>query len=103
MNNGNNQIANATDLLESIRAMSFVKAELELYLDTHPDCRAALDYYYKTIKDLKPLVERYEATVGPLTAIGNDTTKGWMWVNEPWPWQVGNGAPRNNGGRGGRT
>ena len=32
-----------TALLERIQKLSFVKCELELYLDTHPTCRAALD------------------------------------------------------------
>ncbi|MBQ8320920.1 MAG: spore coat protein CotJB [Clostridia bacterium] len=95
----NNRMMGAdTPLLEKIRALSFVKTELELYLDTHPDCCAALDYYYKTVEELKDLVEEYEGTTGPLTAIGTDTTKGWSWVNEPWPWQMGNGAPNNRQG-----
>lgn len=74
-------------LAEQIRALSFVKTELELYLDTHPDCRTALDYYYKTINELKRLTEQYENTVGPLTAMGNVSADQWHWVDGPWPWQ----------------
>ena len=79
----------ATDrnaLLEEIRSLGFVKVELELYLDTHPTCRAALDYYHKTLEALKADTEMYEAIYGPLTAAGNTSTEGWEWVNSPWPW-----------------
>ncbi len=74
-------------LAEQIRALTFVKTELELYLDTHPRCRMALDYYYKTVEELKRLTEEYENTTGPLTAKGNVSTEEWNWVDGPWPWQ----------------
>ena len=92
MNNSGN--VNKTSLLEQIRALSFVKVELELYLDTHPNCRAALDYYNKTLNELEGLTELYENTVGPLTASGVKSESAWTWVEEPWPWQHGNGSVR---------
>ena len=75
------------DLKEQIRALTFVLKELELYLDTHPGCRTALDYYYRTVTELRRLTEEYENTVGPLTSMGVMDTEGWTWVNTPWPWQ----------------
>lgn len=80
----------ATDpaaLLEKIRALTFAKTELELYLDTHPRCKVALDYYYQNIEALRELTELYESVYGPLTAAGNVSPDGWTWVNGPWPWQ----------------
>ena len=74
-------------LAEQIRALCFVKTELELYLDTHPRCVIALDYYRQTVEELKRLTEMYENTVGPLTAMGNVSTDQWHWVDGPWPWQ----------------
>ena len=74
-------------LAEQIRALCFVKVELELYLDTHPRCRTALDYYHRTVDELKRLTEEYENTVGPLTAKGVTDTENWTWVDGPWPWQ----------------
>ena len=76
------------DLAEQIRALGFVKKELELYLDTHPRCRTALDYYYQTLAELNRLTEEYENTVGPLTAAGVTDAENWTWVGGPWPWQV---------------
>ena len=74
-------------LAEKIRALKFVKTELELYLDTHPRCRTALDYYYRTIQELNRLVEEYQNTTGPLTAAGVMSDDEWTWVGGPWPWQ----------------
>ena len=89
----NNMNGRATDRLsgelpEKIRALGFVKAELELYLDTHPDCQTALDYYYRTLAELKRLIDEYQSTVGPLTAMGVTDTERWTWVDGPWPWQT---------------
>lgn len=75
------------DLPEQIRALCFVKKELELYLDTHPDCKTALDYYYRTLRELRRLTEQYENTVGPLTSAGVVSMDQWTWVKQPWPWQ----------------
>ena len=81
------QTTDRAALLEKIRALDFVKVELELYLDTHPTCKAALDYYYQTIDALREMTHLYESMYGPLTAMGNVDTERWTWVNGPWPWQ----------------
>ena len=31
--------------------------------------------------------EEYTQKYGPITADQTDTSQGWGWVNEPWPWQ----------------
>ena len=72
-------------LLERIRELAFVKNELELYLDTHPNCSVALDYYKQTVNALKSLTEEYENTSAPLTAMGV-TGETWTWTDTPWPW-----------------
>ena len=74
-------------LAEQIRALCFVKNELELYLDTQPACPTALDYYSQTIRELNRLNEEYKNTVGALTAADVITADGWTWATTPWPWQ----------------
>ena len=83
-NSGDN--GNQRGLMDKIRSLSFVKAELELYLDTHPRCKVALDYYYQTVDALNKLREEYQAKYGPLVAEGSINTEEWTWVKEPWPW-----------------
>lgn len=96
--NGIGQMQDGAALLEQIRQLSFVKTELELFLDTHPDCRTALDYYHQTIEALDALMMKYHNTVGPLVAAGVVSDDKWTWVDKPWPWQVGNGKPNERGG-----
>ena len=85
---GDSKAMLAGDLADKIRSLGFVKVELELYLDTHPNCRTALDYYYKTLDELKKLTEEYENKVGPLTSAGVVDADSWTWVVGPWPWQT---------------
>lgn len=86
-NGGNGDVMLTGDLMERIRALDFVKKELELYLDTHPNCKVALDYYYRTIDALDKLVEEYENKYGPITARGVVSSDNWTWIVTPWPWQ----------------
>ncbi|MBO5207291.1 MAG: spore coat protein CotJB [Clostridia bacterium] len=93
MNNNQNNTSNMTEgeLFEEIRALSFVKTELELYLDTHPDCAVALDYYRQTVAALKKYTEEYESKYSPICASGAGSDGKWSWINMPWPWQYGRG------------
>ena len=73
-------------MLKKIQALSFAMVELELYLDAHPDCNAALEHYEKLTKEYNELCAIYENTVAPIShegAIGET----WTWVKNPWPWQ----------------
>ena len=81
-----NAVASHTELLEKIRQLSFVKAELELYLDTHPRCKVALDYYYQTLDALKKLTDEFQAKYGPLVASGSIGEDEWTWTKGHWPW-----------------
>ena len=74
------------ELMRKIQAYSFAKTETELFLDGHPDCPAALDYYRDTVEKLSGLVEEYENRFGPITARGT-RGDGWAWVTDAWPWQ----------------
>lgn len=104
MNNGMNGgratprgTADGAELLEKIRALSFVKVELELYLDTHPDCTVALEHYERCIDELGMLMEEYQSAYGPLIAAGGDNSNGWAWIKQPWPWHYNGAADRDRG------
>ncbi len=73
-------------LLYEIQAISFAKDEVSLYLDTHPDNKQALEYFYDLCDKIGDLKEKYEAEYGPLTHEGvqGDT---WTWLDGAWPWQ----------------
>lgn len=75
-------------LLNKIQALSFAKVESELYLDTHPDSRAALDYYRGILDQLDEAMTEYQNKYGPLFAEGVVGDR-WTWVEGKWPWQLG--------------
>lgn len=75
-------------LKKMIENCAFVVYETALYLDTHPDCRAALRYYAKYREKLMEAMRLYEESYGPVTLYGNRSCDSWDWVKEPWPWEV---------------
>ena len=74
-------------LLEKIRALDFVLYETTLYLDGHPNCRRALNYYHKNRRLCDALKEEYTQKYGPLTANDVQDTDRWTWIDGPWPWE----------------
>ena len=74
------------ELMDKIHALSFAMTEAQLFLDTHPDCHAALDYFRNLRDELSLLTTEYQNKYGPLFA---DMTVGdkWAWIDGPWPWQ----------------
>lgn len=79
---------NREELLRKIQELSFAKCEMELFFDTHPTCRAALDMYRSTVDELNMATERYQNEFGPLTADGSMGTDRWTWIDSPWPWHL---------------
>ena len=80
--------ADRCEMKEKLMALYFVVVELELYLDTHPDNCAALARYKCAVKEYEELAAVYEKKYGPLLARHNDCPNEWLWVREPWPWEV---------------
>ena len=83
---------NKQQLLRRIQELCFAKTEAELFLDTHPECRDALDFYRRTVGALDAASEEYNNKYGPLTAsAAAASSDGWSWVSAPWPWQMDEG------------
>ncbi len=75
-------------LLYEVQKASFAVKELNLYLDTHPGCTDGLAKFDAAKKKLAEAVAAYEASCGPLTPTGVNTSAGWTWTNDPWPWET---------------
>ena len=75
-------------MLKSVQCYSFAAFEASLFLDTHPDCREALDYYKKYKKLWQEAKDRYEAKYGPPTISSDANNESWQWVKGPWPWEL---------------
>lgn len=86
---------NREQLMNKVQSLGFAKYEAMLFLDTHPECQAALDYFRKVSDELALATEEYESKFGPLTANGVHGGE-WSWISGPWPWQNMNEG-RNQG------
>lgn len=74
-------------LLKEIQAEDFALYEAALYLNAHPNCREALDYYRAHRRTVTELRDEYENCFGPLTLYGNCDASCWHWADGPWPWE----------------
>lgn len=73
--------------LQYIRQLIFSAVDLNLYLDTHPDDRDALEVYNHYAMQLRDAVDAYDKKYGPLCNFGMGMSgHPWQWINEPWPW-----------------
>lgn len=76
------------DLLKKVQEADFYALELQLYLNTHPNCERALRLYEETVKKAKVLRKEYEETYGPLTATSSSGKAPWQWSKNPWTWEI---------------
>ena len=75
--------------LRNIMSRDFAVIETALYLDSHPDDQAAIEYYKNAIEQRDRNTKEYEQKYGPLTynlsAVCGDR---WKWTETPWPWEI---------------
>ena len=75
------------DMLKEIMEYAFVEKELNLFLDTNPMDKKALEMHKSVSKKLKELMAEYQNQYGPLTSIANNNDEKWAWIDGPWPWE----------------
>lgn len=71
-----------------ISALGLCVFDTALFLNTHPNCQEALDYFSCKKRELFELTEKYEEKYGPLTALSDPANDCWIWPESPWPWQT---------------
>lgn len=75
-------------LMRELQAVEFALDEVVLYLDAYPCDQAALDFYHHLLERRAPLLEQYQAEIGPLTPVGNTSRTSWDWIGKPFPWEL---------------
>lgn len=70
-----------------LMALCFVVQELGLYLDTHAEDAEALKLFTDYAQLLRQGRETYEKRFGPIEQTQVTGESGWVWLNEPWPWE----------------
>ena len=76
------------ELLKKVQEADFFALDLQLYLNTHPDCSRALALYQDAVLKAKELRKEYEKNYGPLTATSTPAKLPWQWSRNPWTWEI---------------
>jgi len=92
-NTPNNNTSNnntKSEMMRKIQETEFSAIDLNLFLDTHPDSKEALELYTKLCATLKSLKADYVSKFGPLCAKDSINTAPFQWVEtgRKWPWQI---------------
>lgn len=80
---------NERTLKRRIEALDFAILETELFLDTHPSDRRALQMLREYRSRRKSEIANYESQFGKyiVTTDNVDAQDRWNWIDSPWPWE----------------
>lgn len=88
MVNRRNSCSEQERMLREIGMIDFVVIEMNLYLDTHPHDKNAIEYFNHYVRMKNQALRDYAAKFGPLTLSTADSySNDWQWVASPWPWE----------------
>lgn len=79
-----------SQLLQQVYETGFALDEVNLYLDSHPCDKEALNYYHYVVQLYQAAIAAYEAQCGPLQTTGVNSADYWSWIDGNWPWEGGN-------------
>lgn len=74
-------------LMRAIQMYCFYLVDLKLYLDTHPDCMEALEFFKEYSELLDEAKQRYAEEYGGITPYVADGDTHFTWTDGPWPWE----------------
>ena len=75
-------------IMKNIYELGFALVETMLYLDTHPDDAAAIEYYAEIKDKYVQFMKKYSDYYGPLSMEYMVNDNYWMWVATPMPREV---------------
>lgn len=78
-------------IMKNIYELGFALVETMLYLDTHPDDEAAIEYYAEIKDKYVQFMKKYSDYYGPLSMEYMVNDNYWMWVATPMPWEYKGG------------
>ncbi len=89
--NMNNNRMNRTErtereLMDIITKVSFAMDDTRLFLDTHPDCTEAMEYFQKMHRIRHEAVKEYTQRFGQIVSYHIDGCDSWDWNSAPLPW-----------------
>ena len=76
------------DMLMKLCEHDFTAIDLQLYLDTHPDDKKAIEHYNTAVNSANKARAEYEKAFGPLASFVTPSRPDmFTYIDEPWPWQ----------------
>ena len=76
-------------LMKIITQASFALNDTRLFLDTHPNCKEAIEYYNKAQAVREEAWNEYTCKFGPLSFYEVSDENYWEWNQGPMPWEGG--------------
>lgn len=73
--------------MQTLRQHQFSAIDTAMFLDSHPDDEAALQYFRSMVRQAKQAEDAYLKHFGPLKLSDAGQGKRWNWADEPWPWE----------------
>ena len=73
------------ELMRAIMEADFFALDLQLYLDTHPDDKRAVEMHREAVKQYKACVAAFEDSFYPLTARSAGREGCWDWLEGNFP------------------
>ena len=74
-------------MLNDIGIVDFTLVDLMLYLDTHPTCKEAMEYFNHYAKVKNKMMKEFSMLYFPLTKDLAESTTEWRWGTAPLPWE----------------
>lgn len=74
-------------MLTDIGIIDFTLVELNLYLDTHPHDKQAMEYFNHYVRIKNQMVKDFSSRYYPLTTDTSTDTRAWQWALAPMPWE----------------
>ena len=80
------------EMMRKIQEVDFAIIDLNLFLDTHPECKEALDLFTQLASTSKSLKTDHQRKYGPLYVQNSSNSVPFEWVEkcEKWPWEKRN-------------
>ena len=90
-NNSDNESHNGSkhEMMQKIQKIDFAIIDLNLFLDTHPNCKEAIELFTKLAATSRSLKSDFQRQYGPLYAANSQNSTPFAWVHDDykWPWQ----------------
>ena len=84
-------VSEKCEMMRKIQEIDFAIIDLNLFLDTHPQCKEAITLFKELSATSKSLKNDYQARYGPLYVYNSSNPDYFEWVEKcgKWPWEKG--------------